>query len=228
MERLLLFMIFLLPFSLDAQNDTIKTKKVPFSEDFRFKDGIYMSIEDVKHNNPIPKERIISNLNENDYSFFENLLEGDYISVLDNMGVKTEIKVKDIWGYSQNGMLCIKWNGQFNRIPVFGSICHFIADKTIVDNRYNPSYYNNYYNNYYNPYYYPNTETVKTELRQYILDMETGQVMDYTTENLEIILARDKTLYEEFVKLSNKKKKQLKFLYLRKFNENNPFYFTIY
>jgi hypothetical protein len=212
---------------LNAQTDSIKPKLVPFSEDFRFKDGIFMDFEDVKRNNPIPKEKIITNLNENDYKFFETILENETVSVLDNMGLKVEIKVSDIWGYSQNGMLFIKYNAQFNRVPVFGSICHFIADKTFIDNRYNPNYYN-YGNYYYNPYYYPNTQTVKTELRQYILDMETGSIMDYTHENLEIILARDKTLYEEFVKLKNKKKRQLKFLYLRKYNENNPFNFTIY
>ncbi len=225
MTRILIILL-MLPLSLKSQMDTISHKKVPFSEDFRFIDGLYMNIEDVKRNNPIPKQRIISKLDENDYTYFETLLQGDYVSVLDDMGLKIDIKVKDIWGFSQNGMLFIKWNGQFNRIPVFGSICHFIADKTYVDNRYNP--YNNYYNYYYNPYYYPNTQTVKTELRQYLLDMETGQVMDYTHENLEIIISRDKKLYEEFVKLKSKQKRQLKFLYLRKFNENNPFYFTIY
>jgi hypothetical protein len=227
MTRLFIFFFMFVSFYLNAQTDSIKPKLVPFSEDFRFKDGIFMDFEDVRRNNPIPKERIITNLDENDYKFFETLLEDETVSVLDNMGLKVEIKVNDIWGYSQNGMLFIKYNGQFNRVPVFGSICHFIADKTYIDNRYNPSYYN-YGNYYYNPYYYPNNQTVKTELRQYILDMETGSIMDYTHENLEIILARDKTLYEEFVKLKTKKKRQLKFLYLRKYNENNPFYFTIY
>lgn len=225
MNRIIFILYFLFPLILFAQKDSIKVKKVPFNEDFRFRDGIYLNVEDVKRNNPLPKERIITDLNENDYTFFENLLQGDNIYVLDDMGIKVEIKVKNIWGFSQNGILYIRWNNEFNRIPVFGSICHFIADKTYVDNNYNP-YYNNY--NYYNPYYYPNTQTVKTELRQYILDMETGQVMDYTHENLEIIISRDKALYEEFVKLKTKQKKMLKFLYLRKFNENNPFYFTIY
>jgi hypothetical protein len=227
MKHLLYIFFIIIPYLVNSQTDSIRPKKVPFNEDFRFKDGIYFNIEDLKRNNPLPKERIVTNLDENDYKFFETLLENETISVLDNMGLKVEVQVKNIWGYCQNGMLSIKHNGQFNRIPVFGSICHFIADKTYIDNRYNP-YYNNYSSYYYNPYYYPNTQTVKTELRQYILDMETGQIMDYTVENLEVLLARDKKLYEEFVKLSNKKKRQLKFLYLRKYNENNPFNFTVY
>jgi hypothetical protein len=226
MARIFLLLLFALPLCIYAQKDSIAGRKVALSEDFRFRDGVYMNIEDVKRNNPIVKERIISDLDENDYTYFETLLSSDYISVLDNMGVKVDIKVKGIWGFCQNGILFIKHNGQFNRIPVFGSICHFIADQTYVDNRYNP-YYSNY-SYYYNPYYYPNTQTIKTELRQYILDMETGQIMDYTHDNLEIILARDAQLYEEFVKLKNKKKRQLKFLYLRKYNERNPFHFTIF
>lgn len=225
MKQILIIIFISLPFIAMAQADTTQTKKIPFGQDFRFADGVYMNIEDVKRNNPIPKARIITDVNYDDYSFFDKVLDAENIYVLDNMGQKQEIHVKDIWGYSQNGMLFISWNGEFNRIPVFGNICHFIADKTVVENRASP-YYNSY-NYYYNPYYYPNSQTMKTELRQYLIDMETGKVMDYDYQNLEAILIRDTTLYEEFVKLRKKQKRQLKFLYLRKYNERHPFYFTI-
>ncbi len=226
MRQVFILLLIILPFVGMAQQDTIPTKKVKFNPDFRFTDGIFMNIEDVKRNNPIPKARIITDLNYDDYAFFDKLLEADVISVLDNMGQKSDIAVKDIWGYSQNGMIFVSWNGEFNRIPVFGSVCHFIADKTYVDYRDSP-YYNSY-NYYYNPYSYPNNQTVKTELRQYLIDMETGKIIDYNYQNLEAIIARDTELYEEFVKLKKKKKRQLKFLYLRKYNEKHPFYFTIY
>jgi len=35
----------------------------------------------------------------------------------------------------------------------------------------------------------------------------------------------DPELHDEFAALNNKKQKQMKFLYLRKFNERNPLYF---
>lgn len=226
MMRFLIILFTVTPFLAFSQQDSAKVKKVKFGKDFRFTDGIYLNIEDVKRNNPITKAKIITDLNYDDYTFFDKLLEADFIYVLDNMGQKQDIKVSDVWGFSQNGMLFVRWNGEFNRIPVFGNACHFIADRTYIDNRANP-YYNSY-NYYYNPYYYPNNQQVKTELRQYLLDMETGKVMDYNYQNLEIVIARDAELYEEFVKLRKKKKKQLKFLYLRKYNERNPFYFTVY
>jgi hypothetical protein len=44
---------------------------------------------------------------------------------------------------------------------------------------------------------------------------------------MEVLLMKDPELHDEYVQLSNKKKKQLKFLYLRKFNEENPLYIPV-
>lgn len=223
MKNILLILLIWLPICIFAQSDSSKLSKIKFDKNFRFTDGIFLNIEDVKRNNPIPKTRIITDLNYDDYSFFQTLLKQNVISVLDNDGRTVDLATKKIWGFSQNGMLFINWNDEFNRIPVFGNLCHFIADKTYIDNNNNP-YYSSY-GYYYNPYYHPNTQTIRTEMRQYIIDMETGKVMEYNYKNLEAILVRDSKLYEEFVKLKKKKKRQLKFLYLRKFNERHPFYF---
>lgn len=220
--RYLLTFIFLIPLLVLGQQDSVRVKKIKYTPDFKFKDGIFLNIEDVKRNNPIIKARIISDLDYDDYTFFEKLLSEDHFVVLDGMGIRKEIKSKSVWGFSQNGVLFIYWNEEFNRIPVFGTISHFIADKTYVQqhNRYSP----NYYYNPYDPYYPTGYQTTKTELRQYILDMETGEVLDYTYKNIEIILMRDPELYEEFVKLKKKQRKKLKFLYLRKYDEKHPFY----
>jgi hypothetical protein len=101
MRQVFILLLIILPFAGVAQQDTIPTKKVKFNPDFRFTDGIFMNIEDVKRNNPIPKARIITDLNYDDYAFFDKLLEADVISVLDNMGQKTDIPVKDIWGLAK-------------------------------------------------------------------------------------------------------------------------------
>jgi len=220
------FLIYfiLVPLFAFSQNDSIK-KTNKYTINFKFTDGVFMSINDVKRNKPIPKAKIVYNGKFDDYSFFEKALAGDVFYVLNNLGQKEAISVKDVWGYSQNGVLYINWNSQFNRIPVFGNLSHFIADKTYIENNHNP--YNNPYNNYnpYNPYSNYNPQTVKKEIRQYLLDMETGRILNYNYKNIEILLMKDEQLYEEFVKLKRKKKRQLKFLYLRKYNKKHPFYF---
>jgi len=62
-------------------------------------------------------------------------------------------------------------------------------------------------------------------MKQFIMDFETGKVLDYNVQNMEIVLMRDPELYDEYMGLRSRKKKQLKFLYIRKFNERNPVYF---
>ena len=221
-----LFSIFLLfPLIVWAQDST-QVRKIKYNPDFKFTDGIYLSFEDVKHNNPIIKERIITDLSYDDYAFFEKLLDGaETITVLDAMGLRKEIPVNDIWGFSQNGIIYIRWNDAFNRIPVLGSISHFIADKTYIQSHSNYPY-NNYYYNPYNPYsmYPQDYQTKQTELRQYLLDMDTGKVIDYSDKNLEAILMRDPDLYQEFMSLKKKERRKLKFLFLRKYNEKHPLY----
>jgi hypothetical protein len=64
-----------------------------------------------------------------------------------------------------------------------------------------------------------------TEIRQYLLDFSTGRVLDYTAESLEILLMQDSELHDEYTSLRKKKRKQQRFIYIRKFNEKHPLYF---
>ena len=145
-----------------------------------------------------------------------------------------------IWGYSRNGVLYIQVQDNFNRITFVGNICHFVADITSYDSRsnyspygyydpyYSPYSYSNYYNSYspyYSPYRQPNM--TRNELKQYLIDFESGKVLEFDVENTELLLMKDNQLYEEYVQLSRKKKKELMFVYVRKFNEKNPLYVPV-
>ena len=124
-----LFLFIIIPFASFSQKEGIK-----YTFDFKFKEGIYMSIEDVKRNTPIPKAKIVYNGNFDDYNLFDKVLANNYFFIFDNIGQKEAVSVKNVWGYSQSGVLYINWNNQFNRIPVFGNLSHFIAEKTSVVN----------------------------------------------------------------------------------------------
>jgi len=218
---------------------------VKYTPDFRFEDGIYLNFDQVKMNNPIPKSKLLTSVEYNDREFFKKILEVDKIYFYDNMGIRQEIAKNTIWGYARNGVLYIQVQENFNRITFVGSICHFVADITTYDSRYYNSpygYYDPYYspygyNSYYNPYSsyspyspyssyspYRQSNMSRTELKQYIIDFESGKVMEFEIDNTELLLMKDNVLYEEYVKLSRKKKKQLMFVYIRKFNEKNPLF----
>jgi len=216
-----------------------KEGMVKFTPDFRFKDGIYLNFNQVKENSPIPKAKLLTSTDYNDREFFKKLLESDKIYFYDAMGIRQEVPKNNIWGYSRNGVLYIQVQEEFNRITFVGSICHFVADVTTTDPRYYNSpygYYDPY--SYYSPfgygsYYYPygsyyspysRTNMTRNEVKQFIFDFESGKVLDFDLENTELLLMKDSQLYEEFMKLPRKKRKDLMFVYIRKYNENNPLY----
>lgn len=230
-------------FSLNGQDQVGKVKYTP---DFKFRDGIYMNFEQVKVNNPIPKAKLLTSADYNDREFFNKVFAADKIYFYDEMGVRQEVDKNDIWGFARNGVLYVMIQGNFNRITFVGNICHFVADITTYDTRYNNyyspyGYYDPYYSNYYNPYsyyggYYPygsyyspyrQNNTTRNELRQYVIDFETGKVLDFTPDNVELLLMKDPVVYDEYIQLPRKKKKELMFVYVRKFNENNPLFLPV-
>jgi hypothetical protein len=219
-----------------GQDSTVMVK---FTPEFRFKDGIYLNFDQVKLNSPIPKAKLLTSIDYNDREFFNKVLEGDKIYFYDNIGVRQEVEKGNIWGYSRNGVLYIQVQDNFNRITFIGNICHFVADITTFDSRsYNPyGYYDPYYSpygysSYYNPYNsyyspYRQSNMSRSELKQYLIDFESGKILEFDVDNTELLLMKDTQLYDEYVQLSRKKKKELMFVYIRKFDEKNPLYLPV-
>jgi hypothetical protein len=219
-----------------------KEGMVKYSPDFRFNDGIYLNFDQVKLNRPIPKAKLLTSVDYNDREFFKKVLEMDKIYFYDNIGVRQEIAKNTIWGYARNGVLYIQIQDNFNRITFVGSICHFVADITTYDSRYSSPYgyydpyfspygYGSYYSpygSYYSPYSpYRQSNMSRNELKQYLIDFESGKVLEFDIQNTELLLMKDNALYDEYVQLSRKKKKDLMFVYIRKFNDKNPLYIPV-
>jgi hypothetical protein len=215
-----------------------KEGMVKYTSDFKFNDGIYLNFDQVKINKPIPKSKLLTSIDYNDREFFKKLLKNEKIYFYDNMGVRQEVSKNEIWGYARNGVLNIQIQDNFNRITFVGSICHLVADITTYDSRYSTSpygyydpYYSSYgYNSYYSPYGYSSpyrSSMARTELKQYLIDFDSGKLLEFTIDNTELLLMKDNQLYEEYVQLSHKKKKELMFVYIRKFNEKNPLYLPV-
>ncbi len=200
-----------------SQTDTAKVNFVQYSKDFKFSDGVFLNFGQVKNNNPVSKNRIVSSYDINDFEFFTNTLDDEILLFYDELGIKQEVKISDTWGYSQDGILHVNWNDDFSRIVVVGGICHFVANKVVNSYSYSP--HNSYY---YDPYSTQTNSSV--ELRQYLLHFETGTIYDYTYKNLEVILMNDPELYDEYHNLRKRKRKKLKFVYIRKFNKRNPIF----
>lgn len=201
---------------------------VQYSPDFEFRDGLFANFESVKENNPIPPARIVTDEDMFDRAFYDKITGHKEITIYDENGVKKVLETENIWGYSRNGILYINVGVTFHRISFMGSISHFVATITTYHpSHYDPYYYNPYYSNsyYYNRYSMPQSNVASSDLRQYLLDFETGDVMEYDVESVEVLLMKDPELADEYNALRNRKQKQMKFVYIRRFNEKHPLYF---
>jgi hypothetical protein len=237
--RVFLLIVYVSAYGLLLQGQDKTDNMVKYTPDFRFKDGIYLNFEQVKNNSPIPKAKLLTSVDYNDREFYDKLFKNDKIYFYDDMGIRQEIARNNLWGYSRNGIIYVQIQDNFNRITFVGNICHFVADITTYDRYspygygyndpyyYSPYNYNSYYYPYnpYSPYYSPyRSNSSRNELKQYIIDFENGKVLEFDTDNTELLLMKDKNLYEEYVQLPRRKKKELMFVYIRRFNENNPLY----
>jgi len=207
--------------------DSVPSGMVKYHPGFEFNDGIFANFEMVRDNNPIPPARISTDVDIYDRDFYDKVTAENEIIIYDDNGVKKVMETENIWGYGRNGVLYINVASEFHRISFVGSISHFVASITT----YNPNYYDPYYANpYYSPYGYnqhrmPPSSYSSTELRQYLLDFESGEVMEYNTESVEVLLMKDPELSDEYQSLRNRKKKQMKFVFIRRYNEKHPLLF---
>lgn len=212
MRHLLIIVFFSLVSLSRAQSDS-----VAFSKDFTLYEGLYLSYTDLRHNWPIPKEKIISNIDKDQLEFYSKLIEGDKIDYIERDGNKAHIKADDVWGFCQNNVIYLNSNRSFFRITVFGAISFFLASVPIT---YSTPGYNMFINGPVG-----NSTTTAKEVRDYLMDFYTGNRVEFTLDNLEEMLKRDTEIYTEFTALSRKKKKELATRYIRKYNEKHPVYF---
>jgi len=230
--RKTLFFIFLTLCPLILAQEDEERALVEYSPDFEFRDGIFANFEMVKDNRPIPPARIVTDLDMFDREFYDKVTASKEIVIYDENGVKKVMKTIEIWGYARNGVLYINLGANFHRISFVGSICHFVATRTSYDPAYYDPYHYNYspYSYYPSPYPYrrygtPGTRYTSTELNQHLFDFELGEVLDYNMESVEILLMKDPELADEYQTLRNRKKKQMKFVFIRRYNEKHPLYF---
>jgi hypothetical protein len=232
MKHLLVILILAINCFTFLHSQESEKHQVKYTPEFVFRDGIYLNFEQVKSNNPLSPTRIVSNTPYDDPEFYTSLVNSKKIIYYDDFGVQQTLPTDNLWGISRNGTVFIKVGDGFSRVTVIGSICHFVANITTYNSRYyDPYYYNPYYYSpysyNYNMYGYSPAPYSSTEMKQYLIDFETGKISEYDEKNLAVLLMKDPELHDEYAALKKKQQKQLKFLYIRKFNERNPLYLPV-
>lgn len=202
-----LLVIYVLSFQLSmSQQDSV----------FERKEGLYADYIQFRENRPVTKERVITDIDTNQLDFFTKVVSQKQIKILSARKDTIIISPKDLWGYYQNNILYINYDNDFYKVPVLGAISYFIGTQEVT-------YYSNMGIGMGYPYGMGAGMPVKTrEMRDFLLDYDTGKVYPFSIEQLEELLKKDEEIYKEFSQLSRKQKKKKYSYYIRKFNEKHP------
>lgn len=205
---LIFLMTLIFSFSIRAQEDSVQ-----YQVGMQIPDGVYLSFWDFRHNQVIGKEQIVSDMNPELLDYVGKALEKEKL-VYKIKGNSVNIASKEVWGYVQNGTFYVNYQGKFYRIPVFGAISYFIAVVEVKQS------------GYYDPRFGTYSGSVVTqEQREFYMNFHEGVLRELKTEEVEIFLGRDKTLYEEYQALNKRKQKEQLDRVIRRYNENHPVYF---
>lgn len=222
-------LIFVMPLQSLIAQETEDTLMIRYSPEFKFKDGLYLNIDDVRNNDPIPLARIVTDLGSYSKDFVKEMHNSEKIILYDDYAIQRFIYTKHIWGYAEDGRLYIMAGGQFQRIIIQGSISLFTAsastnEKKKIQPRDTTAYSTtrDLYRSHNNRYYYAK---VTAESKEYLFDFETNTLAAYTVEVFEKLLVRDAVLYTEYASLRKRDKKIKIGEFVRRYNTNHPLYF---
>lgn len=183
------------------------------SMEYQRKEGLYLDYIQFRENKPIVKSRIKTQIDTNQLDFFTKIVQQKEIHFVNLLGQEYSVLSKDLWGYFQNGILYINYEGIFYKVPVLGSISYFIGTQEVT-------YYSTIGMGY--SYGMGSVMPVRTrEMKDFLLDYETGKVYPFSIEQLEELFKRDNEIYQEFSQLSRRQKKKKYRYYIRLFNEKH-------
>lgn len=223
--------IFLLPLQRLSAQEEEDIALLAYSPAYVFREGLFLSIEDVRANDPIPFARIQSDRILYDKVFFDELIIRKDIIFYDNAGVRASVKTKDVWGYSLHGRLYIMVGGRFQQLMLQGAVSQFMASETTHERAYyddedsssNYTTTQDLYRGFYRErYYYRN---LTAEGRLFLYDFESNSLEAYELAALEKILERDSILFSEYNALNRRGKKKRMVEFIRRYNQDNPLYF---
>lgn len=211
--KLLTFFVVLFPTHyLIAQYED---KNLPDNSKTDFEEGFYFSIDMVLKNDPIQPSWIESENETYNKAFYTDQFRVDKLVYHDSQGVRQTVETEDIWGFSTSGKLYIKIGPQFHEIRFIGCISYFFASETV----YSPFEHRTGY--FFNAKSIMRPDIILAKNKEYLIDFTANNVSVFNINGLERILVNDSILWTEFDGLSKRKKKQLKYIYLTRYNERN-------
>lgn len=198
MKNIVFVLAFLYPTLHYSQYSTKKGNSFP--------NGVYLSIDELKNSQPaILVSQILVNGEKSDN--VKKWFRGDSLFYHNNQQIKSKISYDSVFAFVDDGVLYIQRKGFDHKVTVPGQLCYFVESYPIRRAASAPVVMDK-----------------KNEIIPRILDLQVGELLEYSVKSLEEILAsRDEELFHEFIGLKNpKKQRQLLLRFIERYNERHP------
>jgi len=169
-------------------------------------EGVYATFSAFRNGNPdIIKSQIVKSAGVEEYTF-RQWVNSEKLYFLDEKQVKQSYNPDNFWGFVEKGILYLYLGNKFHKVNTLGQISYFLESYPVIKGNMAPVV----------------TEARATSAYRF-LDIETGEIFDYTVDNLIDLLAKDEVMQLEYKSIvSQKEKKKKMFIYMEKFNSKYP------
>jgi len=170
-------------------------------------DGVYTSFSSFRTGTPaLSKKDMIRSVTSDAHFTIRQWINTENLLFVDKDSTRKNFNRNDFWGYVENGTLYIFLGLKFHKVTLLGQISYFLESYPVIKGNMAPVV----------------TDTRSSSTYR-LLDMETGDISDYTVPNLEELLSRDEVIYEKFrVITSAKTKKKKMYSFMEQFNAAHP------
>lgn len=204
----LLIVLLTISLQLNSQTDSLV-----YSSSFPLKDGVYLTYEQFRANNPVPRSKIVGAGDTAAIDFIKTQMTSRTLRYRDTGSVIIEINPLRAWGFCENRAVYVSCNNDFSRIMLMGNIAQFTAYVTTYMTT-GPAGMGG-----------PAMGTPVQTLQQYFLDTKSGRIYDANVDNVQYLIQGDPVLLAEFNALKKRKRKEMMFYYVRLYNEKHPLKF---
>jgi hypothetical protein len=185
---------------------------VKYEKGYVFQDGIYMTFEEFKLNNPSIKDFKAARNSQ-----FSTQINLEYDCIDPKSGQKMICVAHQCWGYVQNNNVFIAQGpgGFFFRLQIIGALIHYYA----IEMHAMPYYDYNYG--------YPQYRTAKQSTgKEYVIEFQTGKKIEFNFKNFSAFLKeKDIELYDELLK--TKRKRKMIYHFLIRYNEKHNIFLPV-
>ncbi|MDO8999689.1 MAG: hypothetical protein Q7W45_07990 [Bacteroidota bacterium] len=194
-----------------AQNDSILVSSTNF-----FKDGLYPTYFDFRHNTPIPASDVTAKIHGSTKGVYLKIRNNSKVVYLKN-GKKIKAKVSALWGFVEDEKLYFNRKGKFYPVDYLGAISVFtisVTNTSLISGNQN---FQDFHTG-------GNGVIAEDVLTPCVFSYYNGKIYFALRNKLSDLFKPEPEIYNEFEKMTPESQRALLLQYTNRFNKLHPMY----